>query len=65
MHGGLWTVISGLSSGISAGIDVTLDFFQYVYGDKVATGLANSMENEWHRDPDWDPFAGIFNVTQP
>ena len=60
VDGNIWT-----SSGISAGIDTTLAFIQHVYGEKVATGLADSMEYNWHRDPDWDPFAGIFNVTQP
>ena len=60
VDGNIWT-----SSGISAGIDVTLAFIQHVHGDDVATGLANLMEYEWHRDADWDPFAGIFNATQP
>lgn len=58
--GNVWT-----SSGISAGIDMTLAFIGHVYGEGVAVGLANLMEYDWHRDPDWDPFAGIFNVTQP
>lgn len=58
VDGNIWT-----SSGISAGIDVTLAFIQHIYGDDVATGLANSMEYEWHRDPQWDPFAKLFNVA--
>jgi transcriptional regulator GlxA family with amidase domain len=60
VDGNIWT-----SSGISASIDVTLAFIAHVYGDDVATGLANSMEYERHQDPSCDPFASIFNVTQP
>lgn len=60
VDGNIWT-----SSGISAGLDVTLAFIEHIYGENVATGLANSMEYQWHRDPHWDPFATIFNVTSP
>lgn len=60
VDGNIWT-----SSGISAGIDVTFAFIQQVYGDDAATYVANRMEYERHQDPKWDPFASIFNVTQP
>jgi transcriptional regulator GlxA family with amidase domain len=60
VDGNIWT-----SSGISAGIDVTLAFIKHVYGDDVATGLADSMEYEWHQNPKRVPFASIFSVTQP
>ena len=60
VDGNVWT-----SSGISAGIDMTLAFIADIYGDDVATRLANSMEYERHLDSDWDPYASIFNVTQP
>ena len=60
VDGNIWT-----SSGISAGIDVTFAFIQHVYGDDEATDLANLMEYERHQDPKRDPFASIFNVTQP
>lgn len=60
VDGNIWT-----SSGISAGIDVTLAFIEHLHGKDVATRLANSMEYERHEDPSWDPFSSIFNVTQP
>ncbi|KAF7513698.1 hypothetical protein GJ744_007749 [Endocarpon pusillum] len=60
VDGNIWT-----SSGISAGIDVTFAFIQHVYGDDEATDLANLLEYERHQDPQWDPFASIFNVIQP
>jgi hypothetical protein len=27
------------------------------YGNDTAEAIAVTMEYEWHRDPDWDPFA--------
>lgn len=27
--------------------------------------LASPTECERHPDPEWDPFGGVFNVTQP
>jgi transcriptional regulator GlxA family with amidase domain len=60
VDGNVWT-----SSGISAGIDVTLAFIAHVYGDGVASGIAKLMEYERHQDPSQDPFATIFNITQP
>lgn len=60
VDGNVWT-----SSGISAGIDVTFAFIEHLYGGNVATEIANLMEYERHQDAKWDPFAGIFNVTQP
>ncbi|KAL8385098.1 hypothetical protein RB599_007118 [Gaeumannomyces hyphopodioides] len=58
VDGKIWT-----SSGISAGIDVTLAFIGTVYGKENATYVANMMEYERHTDPAWDPFADVFNVT--
>lgn len=60
VDGNIWT-----SSGISAGIDVTLAFVKHLHGDDVVMRLANLMEYERHQDSSWDPFASIFNVTQP
>jgi transcriptional regulator GlxA family with amidase domain len=57
--GNVWT-----SSGVSAGIDVTLAFIAHVYGEKTAVEIANSMEYDWHRDSHWDPFAALNNITQ-
>jgi transcriptional regulator GlxA family with amidase domain len=57
VEGNIWT-----SSGISAGIDMTLAFIGEVYGQENATWVANLMEYERNEDPDWDPFAEIWNV---
>ena len=50
------------SSGISAGIDLTLAFVEHIHGNEVANTVANQMEYEWHNDSSWDPFSAIFNV---
>lgn len=59
VDGNIWT-----ASGVSAGIDVTLAWINHVYGTENATMIANWMEYEAHKDPSWDPFADIFNVTE-
>lgn len=45
------------SSGVSAGMDMTLHVISRLYGLRVAERMADEIEYEWHRDPDWDPFA--------
>lgn len=45
------------SSGVSAGIDMSLALIARLAGDEAAQQVANSAEYEWHRDPAWDPFA--------
>ncbi|UFS71904.1 DJ-1/PfpI family protein [Geomonas sp. RF6] len=45
------------SSGISAGIDMSLAVIARLYGKDVAEWLARATEYEPHRDPSWDPFA--------
>jgi transcriptional regulator GlxA family with amidase domain len=47
------------SSGVSAGIDMTLHVVARLYGKPAAERLANRTEYEWHRDPSWDPFAEL------
>ncbi len=47
------------SSGVSAGIDMSLAIVQRLYGEKRAVRIAEQMEYEWHRDASWDPFAEI------
>ncbi|KAL3475930.1 DJ-1/PfpI family protein [Aspergillus californicus] len=59
VDGNIWT-----SSGISAGIDVTLDFIEKFYGKENATTIANTMEYERHTDPKWDPFSKIWDVPR-
>jgi transcriptional regulator GlxA family with amidase domain len=45
------------SSGVSAGIDMSLHVIARLLGEQVAEDAAVRMEYEWHRDADADPFA--------
>lgn len=45
------------SSGVSAGMDMSLAVIARLYGKEVAGWLARLTEYEPHRDPSWDPFA--------
>ena len=45
------------SSGVSAGIDMTLHVIARLLGRQVAEEAAVRMEYDWHRDADQDPFA--------
>lgn len=51
---GGWVVTS---SGVSAGIDMTLAVISRLYGDKVGEWLELVTEYDAHRNPAWDPFA--------
>lgn len=50
--GSVWT-----SSGVSAGIDVTMAWIEAVYGSEAATTVAKRMEYRRVLDADDDPFA--------
>ena len=52
------------SSGVSAGIDMTLHVVERLFGKRAAEGLANGTEYEWHRDPSWDPYAELHGLVQ-
>ncbi len=45
------------SSGVSAGMDMTLAVVERLYGRPVSEWLALVTEYDPHRDPSWDPFA--------
>jgi transcriptional regulator GlxA family with amidase domain len=45
------------SSGVAAGMDMTLALIARLDGEDLARGLADAVEYDWHRDPMWDPFA--------
>ncbi|MCL2703051.1 MAG: DJ-1/PfpI family protein [Defluviitaleaceae bacterium] len=45
------------SSGVSAGIDMTLGFISDVHGEKLAEIISGYVEYIWNRDKDSDPFA--------
>lgn len=45
------------SSGVSAGIDMTLQFIADLYDVELAEMAAERMEYLWNRNPDNDPFS--------
>ncbi len=47
------------SSGVSAGIDMSLAVIKKILGEEKAKQVALWAEYEWHQDPEWDPFARI------
>ena len=58
VDGNIWS-----SSGVSAGMDVTLAWIQSIWGTAVAEDLALGAEYDWHRDPSWDPFSLKWNIS--
>lgn len=51
------------SSGVSAGIDMTLAVIAKLAGPGAADRIAVRMEYEWHRDAGWDPFARVHGLV--
>jgi len=45
------------SSGVSAGIDMTLALIARLHGRDMAVSAARNMEYVWHESPEDDPFA--------
>jgi len=45
------------SSGVSAGIDMSLHVVGRLFGTETAERIANATEYQWHRDANSDPFA--------
>lgn len=45
------------SSGVSAGIDMSLAVVAKLYSPDLAQKIADATEYEWHRDSTWDPFT--------
>ena len=45
------------SSGVAAGIDMSLALIAHLFGTDFAHRVADGTEYEWHVDPHWDPFA--------
>jgi transcriptional regulator GlxA family with amidase domain len=50
------------SSGVAAGMDMALALIASLHGHDTAQTLADRVELEWHSDPDWDPFAGLYGL---
>ncbi|MDG1944669.1 MAG: DJ-1/PfpI family protein [Halioglobus sp.] len=49
------------SSGVSAGIDMTLAIITRLFGIETAEKIAKATEYNWHRDADVDPFTADLN----
>jgi len=45
------------SSGVSAGMDMSLGVIAHLLGEAAADQVAVWAEYNWHRNADWDPFA--------
>jgi transcriptional regulator GlxA family with amidase domain len=51
------------SSGVSAGIDMTLAVIARLVSNGAAERIAVGMEYDWHRDASWDPFAKVHGLV--
>ena len=47
------------SSGVSAGMDMSLGLIAHLLSEDVSRQVAIWAEYEWHNDPEWDPFANL------
>ena len=51
------------SSGVSAGIDMSLGLIEHILDSASAEQAANWAEYHWQRDPDHDPFAAVAGLV--
>jgi transcriptional regulator GlxA family with amidase domain len=51
------------SSGVSAGMDMSLAVIGKLLGQETADQIAIWTEYEWHREAGWDPFAKIHGLV--
>ncbi|MEM7210042.1 MAG: DJ-1/PfpI family protein [Pseudomonadota bacterium] len=51
------------SSGVSAGMDMSLAVMQKLFGELAASEIARGAEYEWHKDPSWDPFSKLAGLV--
>ena len=51
------------SSGVSAGIDMSLGAIARLWGKETAERIALEAEYDWHKDPTWDPFASHYGLV--
>jgi transcriptional regulator GlxA family with amidase domain len=49
------------SSGVSAGMDMTLAFISDLLGPEIAQQQSNEIEYLWNRNPGYDPFSELYN----
>lgn len=47
------------SSGVAAGMDMTVALIAHLVSDSAAINAANFAEYDAHRDSEWDPFARL------
>jgi len=50
------------SSGVSAGMDMTLAVIAKLHGREKSLEIASRAEYEWHEDASWDPFAATIDA---
>ena len=50
------------SSGVSAGMDMSLAVIAKLFGEEAAETVVKATEYNWHREAGEDPFAGELNV---
>ena len=51
------------SSGVSAGMDMSLAVIEKLLGQETAEQIATWTEYEWHKNSRWDPFAKIHGLV--
>jgi putative intracellular protease/amidase len=51
------------SSGVSAGMDMSLALIAKILDPQTAQQVATWAEYEWHQDPAWDPFAAVYGLA--
>jgi transcriptional regulator GlxA family with amidase domain len=51
------------SSGVSAGMDMSLALIARLLGRDASVDAANRAEYEWHEDKGWDPFAKLNGLS--
>lgn len=51
------------SSGVSAGMDMSLAVMEKIFGSDAAEAITVGAEYEWHRDPSWDPFSKLAGLV--
>ncbi|MGI8417351.1 MAG: DJ-1/PfpI family protein [Nakamurella sp.] len=51
------------SSGVAAGMDMTLALIADLHGLDTAQRIAEMTELQWHTDADWDPFAALHGLS--
>ncbi|MDK8763375.1 DJ-1/PfpI family protein [Corynebacterium sp. MSK218] len=51
------------SSGVAAGMDMTVALIAHLRTEEVALAAANFAEYEAHRDSEWDPFARLYGLA--